>query len=70
LGATGTLNHLIEIGDPFFLEWHSVREITDHCNKSMQKEWKTTDFTSILTRALASGKLVRFGENEPKFRKA
>ncbi|MEO7215547.1 hypothetical protein [Mucilaginibacter sp.] len=70
LQATGTLNLLLENKDPLFNEWRTVKEITDYCNEFAGKEWKTTDFTSVVARAEATQKLQRLGENEPKYKKA
>jgi transcriptional regulator with XRE-family HTH domain len=70
LHATGTLNLLLENNDTFFNDWHTIREITDHCNVVMKKSWKSTDFTSIVTRAQSVNKLARSGEINPTYKKA
>ncbi|WP_345949165.1 hypothetical protein ABDD95_20175 [Mucilaginibacter sp. PAMB04274] len=68
--ATGTLNLLIENNDSFFNEWHNVKEITAYCNQYMKREWKTTDFTSVIVRAETKKKLMRSGENEALYKKS
>ena len=68
LHATGTLNLLLEKKDLFFDEWHTVKEITTYCNSFMSQEWKTTDFTSVISRAEESGKLIRSSEIDPKYK--
>jgi hypothetical protein len=54
----------------FFNEWHNAKEVTNFCNKFMNEDWKTTDFTSVIARAIDSGKLIRSSENDPKYKKA
>lgn len=70
LRATGTLNLLLEQNDPFILQWRSVREITDHCNSLIDKNWKSTDFTAVLDRAEKKGKLIKSEEDGTRYRKA
>lgn len=70
LGQTGTLNLLLEKNDSFFMEWHSIKEITDYCNLFAKKNWETTDFTSIVDRAEKANKLIRKSEDEALFKKA
>lgn len=70
ISPTGTLNLLLEKKDTFFAESHTVKEITNYCNEFMKREWKTTDFTSVVARAEATEKLIRSGENDPKYKKA
>ncbi len=68
LQATGTLNFLLEKKTPFFKELHTVKEITTYCNDFMSRDWKTTDFTSVVARAVESGKLIRSSENDPRYK--
>jgi hypothetical protein len=68
LQATGALNLLLEKKTLFFDEWHTVKEITIYCNNFTSRDWKTTDFTSVVARAEESGKLIRSSENDPKYK--
>lgn len=70
LGPTGSLILLLEKKDTFFDNWHNAKEITNYCNSCMTTDWKATDFTSVIARAVESGKLIRSSENYPKYKKA
>jgi transcriptional regulator with XRE-family HTH domain len=70
IGPTGAITMLLEDKDPFFNEWHTVKEVTKYCNEVLIRDWKTTDFTSVVARAEIVGKLLRYDENEPRYKKA
>jgi len=69
LGQTGILNLLLENNDPFFSTWHSIKEITDYCNQFANKNWKTTNFTSVIDRAEKAKRLCRKSDEEALFKK-
>ncbi|WP_236979876.1 helix-turn-helix domain-containing protein [Membranihabitans maritimus] len=69
LGPTGILNVLLEKGDAFFNDWHSVKEITEYCNRYAIQNWRTSHFTAIIARAEERKKLIRLSENEALYKK-
>ena len=68
LGPTASLTLLLEKEHSFFNDWHNAKEITIFCNESMVQKWKPTDFTSVIARAVESGKLIRSSEIDPKYK--
>lgn len=68
IGPTASLVLLLEKKETFLDDWHTVKEITDYCNKCLFTNWKTTDFTSVIARSVESGKLIRFSENDPRYK--
>ena len=71
LKQTGTLHLLLEKQkDPFFDEWHTSKEIAEHCARKAQKNWKSTDFTAVIDNAVSKGKLVRKSDTEALFKRS
>lgn len=57
-GPAGTLNYLLEI-DPWFNDDHTIREITEYCNKHKKENWPPGNFSGLLFRLWKKDKLIR-----------
>lgn len=65
VGPTVTLNAVIETED-FFDRERTLKEIVSYCNKFDNKNWKESDFTATLERAVGKGKLKKYYDQEEK----
>lgn len=70
LRQTGVLQLLVvEENDPFFDDWHTSREIAEHCGAKANKPWSSSDFTSVIESAVRKGILIRKSEQEALYKK-
>ncbi|MCL4639490.1 MAG: hypothetical protein M5Z89_10915 [Olivibacter sp.] len=65
VGPSVTLNAIIETED-FFDRERTLKEIVSYCNKFDNKNWKESDFTATLERAVGKGKLKKYYDQEEK----